>query len=196
MKRSSTLLAAALLLPCAAFAAPETYNLDPAHTIPNFTVQHLGMSTVYGHFERATGKVVLDRAAKTGSIEVKIPTATVNTGDAKRADGQRSRDEHLRTTDFFNVAEFPEMVFKSTAVHFAGDKVQAIDGTLTLLGVTKPLTLTAAAFNCGANPMSKKEMCGADLVGTIKRSDFGMKYGVPAIGDEIKLLIAVEGYKE
>ena len=195
MTRLSSLLVA-LLLPLGAVAAPETYTLDPTHTNPNFSVQHLGMSTVWGHFERATGKVVIDRAAKTGSIEVKIPTATISTGDAKRTDGQRSRDEHLRTTDFFNVAEFPDMVFKSTKLNFTGDKVHSIDGTLTLLGVTKPVTLTASAFNCGANPMSKKDMCGADLVGSIKRTDFGMKYAVPAIGDEVKLFIAVEGYKD
>jgi polyisoprenoid-binding protein YceI len=195
MTRLSSLLVA-LLLPFGAIAAPETYNLDPTHTIPNFSVQHLGMSTVWGHFERATGKVVIDRAAKSGSIEVKIPTATISTGDAKRTDGTRSRDEHLRTTDFFNVAEFPDMLFKSTKMNFAGDKIQSVEGTLTLLGVTKPLTLSASSFNCGANPMSKKDMCGADLVGSIKRTDFGMKYAVPAIGDEVKLFIAVEGYKE
>lgn len=184
------------LLPFGVLAAPETYNLDPTHTTPNFSIQHLGMSTVYGHFERATGKVVIDRAAKTGSVEVKIPTATISTGDAKRTDGARSRDEHLRTTDFFNVAEYPDMTFKSTKMNFAGDKVQSIDGNLTLLGVTKPVTLTANGFTCGANPMSKKEMCGADLTAIVKRSDFGMKYALPAIGDEVKLLIAVEGYKE
>jgi polyisoprenoid-binding protein YceI len=195
MARLSSLLVA-LLAPFGAIAAPETYSLDPTHTIPNFSVQHLGMSTVWGHFERAPGKVVIDRVAKGGSIEVKIPTATISTGDAKRTDGQRSRDEHLRTTDFFNVAEFPEMVFKSTKLNFAGDKVQSVDGTLTLLGVTKPVTLTATSFNCGANPMSKKDMCGGDLVAAIKRTDFGMKYAVPAIGDEVKLFIAVEGYKE
>ena len=195
MPRPSTLLLG-LLLPFGVLAAPETYNLDPSHTIPNFTIQHLGMSTVYGHFERATGKVTIDRAAKTGSIDVKIPTATISTGDAKRTDGTRSRDEHLRTTDFFNVAEYPDMTFKSTKMNFAGDKVQSIDGTLTLMGVSKPITLTATSFNCGANPMSKKEMCGADLTTTIKRSDFGMKYAIPAISDEVKLLIAVEGYKE
>ena len=191
-----TALAAALVLPAAAFAAPETYNLDPTHTTPNFSVQHLGMSTVYGHFERATGKVVIDQAAKTGSVEVKIPTATISTGDAKHTDGTRSRDEHLRTTDFFNVAEFPDMTFKSTKMNFAGDKLQSVDGNLTLLGVTKPITLAATAFTCGANPMSKKAMCGGDLSATIKRTDFGMKYAVPAIGDEVKLIIAVEAYKE
>ena len=195
MPRLSTLLLG-LLLPFGVLAAPETYSLDPAHTIPNFTIQHLGMSTVYGHFERATGKVTIDRAAKTGSVEVKIPTATISTGDAKRSDGTRSRDEHLRTTDFFNVAEYPDMTFKSTKMNFAGDTVKSIDGTLTLMGVSKPVTLTATSFNCGVNPMSKAEMCGADLTTTIKRSDFGMKYAIPAISDEVKLLIAVEGYKE
>ena len=119
MARSSSLLIA-LVMPFGAIAAPETYNLDPAHTTPNFSIQHVGMSTVWGHFERATGKVVIDRAARSGSIEVKIPTATISTGDAKRSDGTRSRDEHLRTPDFFNVAEFPEMVFKSTKLNFAG----------------------------------------------------------------------------
>ncbi|MFO1222009.1 MAG: YceI family protein [Burkholderiaceae bacterium] len=191
-----TLEALLLMAPLTALAAPETYVLDPTHTIPVFSISHFGMSTVYGKFERTTGKVVLDRAAKTGSIDVKIPTATISTGDSKRTDGQRSRDEHLRAADFFNVAEFPDMVFKSTKLNFAGDKVESIDGTLTLLGVTKPLRLTAASFNCGPNPFSKKEMCGADLVGSIKRTDFGMKFGVPAISDEVKLLIAVEGYKQ
>jgi len=191
-----TLEALLLMAPLTALAAPETYVLDPTHTIPVFSISHFGMSTVYGKFERTTGKVVLDRAAKTGSIDVKIPTATISTGDSKRTDGQRSRDEHLRAADFFNVAEFPDMVFKSTKLNFAGDKVESIDGTLTLLGVTKPLRLTAASFNCGPNPFSKKEMCGADLVGSIKRTDFGMKFGVPAISDEVKLLIAVEAYRQ
>ena len=88
------------------------------------------------------------------------------------------------------------MVFKSTKVNFAGDKIESVEGNLTLLGVTKPLKLTATHFNCGPNPFTKKEMCGADLVGTLKRTDFGMKYGVPAISDEVKLTIAVEGYRD
>lgn len=180
----------------AAFAAPETYTLDPAHTVPNFALSHFGMSTVFGHFERGTGKVTLDRAAKTGSIEVRIPTATVSSGDVKRPDGARSRDEHLRSADFFDVAEFPEMVYKSTRFNFVGDKVESVEGTLTLLGVTKPVKLTVASFNCGPNPFSKKEMCGADLVGSLKRTDFGIKFGVPAIADEVRLMIEVEAYKD
>jgi polyisoprenoid-binding protein YceI len=195
MMKRLTLIAAAMTS-FAAFAAPETYTLDPTHTLPYFSVNHFGMSTVYGHFERSTGKVTLDRAAKSGSIEVKIPTATISTGDAKRTDGTRSRDEHLRAADFFNVAEFPDMVYKSSKLNFAGDKIESVEGTLTLLGVSKPVKLTVTSFNCGPDPFTKKDMCGADLAGSIKRSDFGMKFGVPAIGDEVKLMIAVEGYKQ
>ena len=127
---------------------------------------------------------------------MKIPTATVSTGDAKRADGQRSRDDHLRTADFFNATEFPDMVDKSTQFNFNGDKVESVEGNLTLLGVTKPVKLTATTFTCGPNPFTKKEMCGADFAGAVKRSDFGMKFGVPPISDEVKLLIAVEAYEE
>lgn len=193
--RTMTLLAVGLL-PLAASAAVETYTLDPAHTLPNFSVSHFGMSTVYGRFERATGKVSLDRAAKSGSIEVRIPTATVSSGDSKRADGQRSRDEHLRTPDFFNVAEFPEMVYRSTRLNFAGDRIESVDGNLTLLGVTKPVRLVVTSFTCAPNPFTKKEMCGADLTGSIKRSEFGMRTFIPAVSDEVKLMIAVEAYKD
>lgn len=195
MKRLAvTTLAAAASF--AALAAPETYVLDPTHTLPGFAVNHFGMSTVRGMFEGASGKVVLDRAAKTGSVELKIATATVYTGYNKPTGAGRTRDEHLRSADFFNVAEFPEMTFKSTKVLFAGDKPDSIEGTLTLLGVTKPVTLKVDAFNCGTNPMTKKDMCGADVSGVIKRSDFGMKYAIPAVGDEIRLSIAVEGYRQ
>jgi polyisoprenoid-binding protein YceI len=186
----------ALACPLSVMAAPQTYVFDPIHTVPNFEVSHLGMTNIHGRFERAAGKAVFDPAAKTGSLEVKVATTSVSTGDAKRADGARSRDEHLRSADFFNVAEFPEMVYRSTRFNFNGDKVESIDGTLTLLGVTKPLKLNVSTFTCGPHPFNKKPMCGANVEGVIKRSDFGMKFGVPAIGDEVKLAISVEGYPE
>jgi polyisoprenoid-binding protein YceI len=192
MSRSLVAILAALAAPLAASAAPVTYTIDPIHSFPHFSVNHLGMANIRGRFERMTGKVVYDAAAKTGSIEVKVPTATVSTGDAKRENGQRSRDEHLRSADFFNSAEFPEMVFKSSRLVFAGDKLEAIEGNLTLVGVTRPVKLQVTQFVCGPNPFSKKPMCGAEAEGTIKRTDFGMKYGVPAIGDEVKLVIGVE----
>jgi polyisoprenoid-binding protein YceI len=182
--------------PLAALAAPQTYGFDPMHSFPNFTVNHLGMNTIHGRFDKMTGKVVLDTAAKTGSLEAKITTASITTGDAKHADGTRSRDEHLRSADFFNSPEFPEMVYKSTRFNFNGDNVESIDGTLTLLGVTKPVKLNVTFFKCGPHPFTKKPMCGAYAEGTIKRTDFGMKFGVPAISDDIKLAIGVEAYPE
>jgi polyisoprenoid-binding protein YceI len=186
----------ALLAPLPVLAAPVTYAIDPIHSFPNFSVGHLGMTNIHGRFDRMTGKITVDSAAKTGAMEVKIQTASVNTGDAKRADGARSRDEHLRTPDFFNTAEFPEMVFKSTKLNFAGEKVESVEGTLTLLGVSKPVKLNVSSFNCGPHPFNKKPMCGAYVEGTIKRTDFGMKFGVPGISDEVKLAISLEAYPE
>ncbi|MDB5753015.1 MAG: polyisoprenoid-binding protein [Ramlibacter sp.] len=195
MTRISKLMLA-LLAPLPVLAAPVTYGIDSLHSFPNFTINHLGMTTIHGRFERMTGKVVLDTAAKTGSLEVKIPTATVSTGDSRRTDGARSRDDHLRNADFFNSTEFPEMVYKSTKFNFAGDRLESVEGTLTLLGVTRPLKLNVTSFNCGPHPFNKKPMCGTYAEGTIKRTDFGMKFGVPGISDEVKLAIGVEAYPE
>ncbi len=191
---TSALLAS--LFPLAALAAPQTYNIDTFHSYPSFVVNHLGMTNIVGKFDRMTGKIVIDPAAKTGSLEAKIATATVNTGDAKRTDGVRSRDEHLRAADFFNTAEFPEMVYKSTKFNFKGDDVESIEGTLTLLGVTKPVKLSVSSFKCGPHPFNKKPMCGAVAETTIKRTDYGMKFGVPAISDEVKIMLGVEAYPE
>lgn len=186
----------ACLVPLSALAAPQTYVIDPIHSFPHFKINHLGMASIMGRFEKMTGKVVLDQTAKTGTLEVKIPTSTVSTGDGKRADGTRSRDDHLRAADFFNSTEFPEMTYKSTKFNFNGDALESIDGNLTLLGVSKPVKLTVSSFKCGPHPFTKKPMCGADAEGSIKRTDFGIKFGVPAIADEVKLMIGVEAYPE
>ncbi len=195
MSRLSTVLLACLL-PVSAFAAPVTYVMDPLHSFPNFTVNHLGMSTIHGRFDRMTGTITLDQAAKTGSLEAKIASASVNSGDAKHADGTRARDEHLRSADFFNSAEFPDVVFKSTKFNFKGDDVESVDGTLTMLGVTKPVKLNVTAFKCAPHPFNKKPMCGADVQTSFKRTDWGMKFGVPGIGDEVKLSISIEAYPQ
>ena len=194
--KTATRLLMLLALPMGALASQQTYNIDPIHSFPNFAINHLGMTMVHGRFERMTGKITLDTAAKTGTMEIKVPTETVSTGDAKRADGARSRDEHLRSADFFNSKEFPDMVFKSTKLNFAGDKVESVEGNLTLVGVTKPVKFQVTHFNCGPHPFSKKPMCGAYVEGTIKRTDFGMKFGVPAIADDVKIAIGIEAYPE
>lgn len=188
MKRSlaAVLLSSSLAVP--AFAA-DSYTADPAHTYPNFEVSHLGFSTSRGVFEKTSGKITLDPAAKSGTIDITIETASLHTGWPKR-------DDHLKSEEFFNVAKFPAMTYKSSKLKFDGDKLAAVDGELTLLGVTKPVNLTVTDFKCANHPMTKKPMCGANATATIKRSEFGMSTYVPAIGDEVKIEIQIEALKD
>ena len=184
-------LAAALLAAFAlpAVAAPETYTIDSRHTFPSFEVMHFGMSLQRGAFNKTSGKITVDREARTGTVDVTIDANSINTGEAKLA-------EHLRAADFFNVASHPSITFKGTKFNFDGDKVKSVEGELTMVGVTKPVTLTAQHFNCGNHPMNKKAMCGAEFTTTIKRTDWGMKYAVPAVADEVLLRINVEAFKD
>jgi polyisoprenoid-binding protein YceI len=194
--QTKVLGALALALPLAAMAAPENYTIDPTHTYAYFEVEHLGVSIQRGRFDRTSGKFSVDRAAHTGAVELNIETGSVSTGDNVKGSRPRTLDDHLKTADFFNPGEFPRMTFKSTGVKFSGDNPAEVAGTLTLLGVTKPLTLKVERWVCKDNPMNKKPMCGGNATATLKRTDWGMKYGVPAIGDEIRLWISVEGYKD
>lgn len=188
LRKHAIALLLASCLPVSAFAA-DSYTVDPTHTYANFTVSHLGFSTMHGRFDQSSGKVTLDRAAKTGTVDITIQAASISTGYAKR-------DDHLRSPDFFNAAEFPTVTYKAGSMKFKGDAPQSVEGQLTLLGVTKPVTLTIDAFKCGTNPMNKKELCGANATALIKRSDFGMKYAVPNIGDDIRLEFEIEAYKD
>jgi polyisoprenoid-binding protein YceI len=194
--RTAILAAAVLALPLAANANPENYTVDPTHSYTYFEVEHLGVSMQRGRFDRTSGKFSVDRTAKTGAVEFAVETTSVSTGDNLKGSRPRTLDDHLKTADFFNVAEFPRMTFKSTGVKFAGDNPAEIAGTLTLLGISKPLTLKVERWVCKENPMSKKPMCGGNVSGTLKRTDFGMKYGVPAIADEVRLWVSVVGYKD
>ena len=196
IKKTHFALLLAAALPLAAVAAPEHYTVDPLHTYPNFTVEHWGLSMMHGRFDKTTGKFTFDRAAKTGSAELTIETASVTTGDNVRGNRPRARDEHLRQADFFNSAEFPTITFKSTKVNFGAELPTSVEGNLTLSGVTKPVTLTFERFKCGKNPFNQKDRCGGNAVGKFKRSDFGMKTAIPAVGDEITLNIEFEGDKE
>jgi len=196
MKSRTTIGAFALAFPLAAAAAPESYTMDPPHSIPQFELDYIGFTTIHGRFDRTTGKFTIDRAAKTGSVEFVIDAASVTTGDIERGSRPRTRDEHLRTADFFNIAEFPRLTFKGSAVKFTGEAPAQIDGQLTMLGVTRPVTLKVERWKCGTHPFYKKEACGADAVATLRRSDFGMKYGIPALGDEVKLHIGILGMRD
>jgi polyisoprenoid-binding protein YceI len=105
-------------------------------------------------------------------------------------------DEHLKSEDFLNVGKYPTISFKASKIAFDGDVPASVPGQITLLGVTKPATLTVTHFSCGPHPMLKKEVCGAEASTTLKRSEFGMTKYVPALGDDVKLLINVEAFKE
>lgn len=181
------ILAAIIAFPAGGVLA-DSYTIDPEHTFPNFTVSHLGFSTMHGRFNKTGGKLELDMQKKTGSVEITIDATSVDTGHAKR-------DQHLKSPDFFNTGEFPEIKFKSTKVTFSGEKVSAVDGDLTIMKTTKPVTLTVTSMLCAVHPMNKKNVCGFDATGKIKRSDFGINYALPAVGDEIALSLEVEAIK-
>ena len=183
-------------VPLVAAAAPESFTLDPYHSSVLFAIDHLGLSTVHGRFDKFAGKFAIDRAAKKGDVDLTIDTASVNTNDSDKGSRQRSRDEHLRSADFFNAAEFPKMTYKSTNVVFTGDNPTSVEGNLTLLGVTKPVSLKIDRFKCNPASATAKERCGGDGSGKVKRSDFGMSRGVPQIGDELQLTISFEANKD
>lgn len=188
MKKLFASFALATAVAAPALAA-DTYTIDPNHTFPVFEVNHLGFSTQRGRFNKTTGTVVLDTAAKKGSVDLTIDVASLDMGFP-------TWDQHMAADGFFNTEKFPTITFKSHKLVFEGDKLVAAEGDFTLLGVTKPIKLAVSNFKCGPNPMNKKEMCGAEISTTIKRSDFGMTKYVPAIGDDIKISSSVEAYKQ
>lgn len=169
--------------------AADTYNLDPGHTFPRWQISHFGFSTHHGQFNKTSGKLTLDPKAGKGTIEVTVDTASISTGDP-------ALEKHLRSEDFFNVEKFPTLTFKSKSMKFANGKPASVAGDFAMLGVTKPMTFRIAQVKCGMHPVAKKESCGAEVSGTLKRSEFGMKYGAPALGDQIRLTIQVEATKQ
>lgn len=189
MKRHILAAAAIAGLSTAALAAPESYTLDSRHTFPVFEVSHMGFSIQRGRFNKTTGTFTIDRAAKSGAIDLSIDAASIDMGIEKW-------DQHMKSEDFFNVAKFPSITYKATKLMFEGDKVVGAEGELTLLGVTKPVKVAVSDFNCKMHPMLKKDACGGNVTAAIKRSEFGMGYGVPNLGDDIKLAIPVEAIKD
>ena len=173
---------------CSAMAAPMTYKIDSRHTFPSFQVSHMGFSLQLGRFDKTSGTLNIDLEAKSGAVDVTIDTASISMGfDAwnKNVD-----DRYLHS------AQYPTMTFKSSKFRFKGNQLVAVDGELTLLGVTKPVRLTVDLFKCAQSPLTKKDACGAHASTTIKRSDFGMTANLPDIGDEIKIAFGVEAIKE
>ena len=188
-----TYLTAALIFAAVAaapaLAAPETYVVDGNHTFPRFSYNHLGYSIQMSRFDKATGTVTLDKAAKTAAVDIVIDTKSVNTGSA-------TFNEHIQGEDFLDTAKHPTATFKSTKVNFDGDKPASIEGNLTLKGVTKPVTLTVTNFKAAPHPMLKKDAIGANATTKVKRTDFNMGKNVPYVGDEVTIDIAIEAVKQ
>ena len=183
-------ISAALLLTASASTLGADYKLDPAHTFVYFAVNHAALATAYGRFNKVEGTLSMDREQGTGSLEVVIDADSIDTNHEKR-------DNHMRSPDFLNAVEFPEITFKSTEVSFEGEDKATVTGDLTILGVTKPVTLDVSDIVCGTHIIYNYEACGFAASTTLKRSDFGMTYGLPdAVGDELRLFLSTEAVKQ
>ncbi len=185
-------LSGALMVGASAGAQAESakYNFDKAHTQILFNVSHLGFSQSWGEFLEYDGHIMFDEAApEIGSVEITIKTASIDMDDQKW-------DDHMKNEDFFNVEKFPDMIFKSTNIDVNGDNTANIMGDLTILGVTKPVMLVTTHNKSGKHAFSGKYVSGFSATAQIKRSDFGMNYGLPMIGDEVNIILEVESMRE
>ena len=173
-----------------AHAAPVTYKIDPAHTFPSFEADHMGISVWRGKFNASSGSVILDKAAGTGSIDVSIDTASVDFG-------HDALNTWAAGKEFFDAANHGPARFKGKLTGFANGAPTAAEGALTLRGVTRPVTLKLALFKCIPHPMLKRELCGADAMGTIRRDEFGLDAGKDyGFKMDVALRIQVEAVAE
>lgn len=187
MKLSKILAIALFAVAAPSFA--QTYKVDPNHTYPSFEADHKGISFWRGKFTKTEGTITLDRAAKTGTMNITIDANSLDFGHAKMND-------HAKSKDMFNVPLFPSITYVGKSMKFEGDKLVAVEGELTLLGVTKPVLLTINKFKCIEDGMTKKEICGADASAEFKRSDFGMNFALNwGFSPDVKLSIQVEASK-
>lgn len=168
-----------------------TWDIDPTHTEIGFSVRHLMVSKVRGRFSTFSGAFTITEAAEDSSVEVSVDLASVDTNNA-------DRDGHLRSADFFSVDTAPTMTFRSTAVRTAGDD-WAVDGDLTVAGVTKPVTLTVEApAVLPVSPFGDTRI-GFSATGSIDRRDFGLGWNAPVegggvlVGHTVTLTLEVEG---
>ena len=184
------LAAAATLATGIAQAEPANYAIDPTHTFVTFEISHFGATVNRARFDKKQGSVQLDKAAKSGKVEITFDMTSVNTGTP-------SFDKHLQSADLFNAAQHPTMKFVADKFVFNGDKVASVEGQLTLLGKTAPVTLKATQFNCYDSPMLKREVCGGDFEATIDRTAFGLNYGVDwGFPKNVRLVVQIEAVKQ
>jgi len=179
------------LMTGSAVATPVTYSVDPNHTYPSFEADHFGgLSNWRGKFDKSSGTIVLDKDKSSGTVDITIDATSIDFGHAKLND-------HAKSAEMFDVAKFPTATYKGTLAKFKDGAPTEVEGQLTLHGVTKPVKLTINQFKCMVNPMSKKEVCGADASATFNRSDFGVNFGDKyGFKQEVKLQIQVEGVRE
>ncbi len=186
MKKTLATLIAAAVFASAPLAAADRYDFDKAHTSILYFVEHMGLSEMQGEFRAFDGELLIDNADITkSSVNVSIDAASLDMDHDKL-------NEHLKTKDFFDVAGQPKLTFKSTMVESKGENALAVTGDLTLLGVTKPVTLAVTLRKVDSHPFAKRPAIGIHAEGAIKRSDFGMNYGIPNIGDTVKIRIDSE----
>ena len=184
------LAAAATLATGIARAEPANYATDPTHTFVTFEISHFGATVNRARFDKKQGSVQLDKAAKSGKVEISFDTTSVNSGTP-------AFDKHLQSADLFDSAKHPTMKFVADKFVFNGDKVASVEGQLTLLGKTGPLTLKANQFNCYDSPMLKREVCGGDFEATIDRTQWGMNYGVEwGFPKNVRLIAQIEAVKQ
>jgi polyisoprenoid-binding protein YceI len=183
------LLLCLLALPAApAAAAPLSYPLDPEHSFVHFELLHFGTSTIRGRIGPVTGTVVLDRAAQRGEVGLRVATATVSTGIAVF-------DARIREPDLLATTAWPEAYFVATNFRFEGDAVAEVRGEFTLRGVSQPLSLKALRYACRTRGegAAAEEVCGGDFEGEVLRGEFGADFGLPFIGNRVRLRVQVEG---
>lgn len=185
MKRWIVFLLAAAL-PGGALA--DTYTVDKDHTYPSFEFPHMGISVWRGKFNRSAGKVTLDRVARTGTVQILTYTDSVDFG-------HKAMNEAAMAEEWLNVSQNPTMSYSGT-LRFEGDKPVAVDGQLTLRGVTKPLALKINRFNCITHPLFRREVCGADAEGDLDRADYGMSQFTADGMGKLHLRIQVEALKD
>ena len=184
--KSKILSALALTALSLGAARAADYEIDPVGSYVVFNVSHFGVGACYGRFNEFSGTVSYDKDKPADAkLTFTVKAASIDTGNEKR-------DDHLRNADFFDVVKFPEIKFVSKSV--SGNK---LTGDLTMHGVTKEITADVTVTGIGTHLGNKKELLGAVANFTVKRTDFGMKYGVPdAVGDEVKLTVAIEALKK
>ena len=168
-------------------AAADAYQVDPVHSSMVFRVKHMGATNFYGRFNNVTGSFTLDDDPSKNSFQVQIQTDSVDTAVKKR-------DDHLKSPDFFNAKQFPTITFKSTQVKKAGDGSFEVTGDLSLHGMTK--SVTAKVTKTGTGKLDRRTLAGVEAELTIKRSDFGMSFMLDGIGDEVRIMVGLEGGRQ